>query len=70
MGDLLKERLQSVGHSADPLEVLPVEHTTGISISHAPLLAVGLPCRAKEKTNWGLAERDRSSAGHVVAKHK
>ena len=27
-GDLLKERLESVGRSGDPLEVFPVEHST------------------------------------------
>jgi hypothetical protein len=48
MGYLLKERLQSVGHSADPLEVLPVEHSTRISISHAPVSVLGLPRGAKE----------------------
>jgi hypothetical protein len=69
MGDLLKERLQSVGHSADPLEVLPVEHSTRISISHAPSMGAS-PYHGGKETDWSLVRRDRLLAGHVIAKHE
>jgi hypothetical protein len=51
------ERLQGVGHNADSLEALPVEHSNPPSISHASPSVAILPISAdgKRSNAWSSA---------------